>query len=54
MQELGVAQDDEGRWFTQYRCAFCREEFVERVRPPQGWREEIRAAVRAYRARGAA
>lgn len=49
MEDTGLALDDVGTVQT-YRCRWCAEDFLERPRPADGWREGIRAAVREYRA----
>ena len=51
MEDLGVALDDDGQMFDQFRCRWCGDECESRVRPPFGWRSEVRGWVRAYRER---
>ena len=52
MEDLGMALDDNGQMFNEYRCE-CGDECEALARPPFGWRGEITERVRAYR-RGAA
>lgn len=49
MEDLGVALDDDGQMFNQYRCRECGDEAESKVRPQFGWRTEITERVRAYR-----
>lgn len=53
MEDLGYADEltsrDEVRLVRSYECRPCGEEFVARPQPPDGWRDDIRAAVRGSR-----
>jgi hypothetical protein len=58
-EDLGLADvsmsNDSVQLWRSFRCLLCGEEYLQRPKPPSGWREEIRAAVgevRAIRAAG--
>jgi hypothetical protein len=48
-EDLGLADvsmaNDRTELWRSYRCGLCGEEYLQRPQPPQGWREEVRAAV---------
>lgn len=49
-EDLGYAdastREDRVELVRVFRCPFCREEYIRNERPPEGWRQEIKAAVR--------
>lgn len=47
LEALGVVWDeDRNRPVDTFRCCFCGEDFLKDLRPPAGWRADVRAAVR--------